>query len=571
MPSINLPAFSLFAIIGLITLSLNCSCPEEGGGDRTEDEIGLNESVVEGRMCSFASSVSSVPLQKIPSAYNINSIAAACTDGIALLTREASVRLMGYPSIESGDSCTPEDDYGRVGDACLPGAIESSSDNGFFAASFGKKHLLYFSSESASLSLLELDREWSDFAFSPQSKYLIVLDQEGYLNWFDVNNSFNRIHSFPLRSRPWYTYESDGDDLNPAPLGNIIATGFDDDISSSQWPAFNFSERYIFVLRTETGSAGVIYRIPLNNEDDPSGFLKTPQVGDAPSSVADSPIGLIRPPLETVPGGSDSLIPSDLLWSGLVDLGPRGAGERGRLYITHENSGAVRICEASEPGTDLTPQSSLNFIHLPFHLNSDSGGSYQTTEFYGPAELEAVSSDVCNTLENGLGLNADPEIKNSELNRFVYFLDSDNNLKIINNDYYYLHHIDHGHYIFDTYAVLPLTLKASSLASFYYYEEPYTSLPYYPRNRVEAGFTASLAVLDGTKLRYFKESSPCFFSGLGECLGGADILKEDDIHTKPNDLTNSDLAKVTLIGDYAFYLYEEDDSLKFARHAISYD
>ncbi len=541
-------------------------------------------------ICSVASITEKIT---IPSVANKNSIALACPDGIALLTREGSARLLHYPSIEDGSNpCIPE----TPGEACLSSALEASSANHSFAASFGKKHLLYFSAASTTLSLIELDRAWSDFAFSPQGAYLIVLDHEGYLHWFDANDSFSKVHSFPIRNETWYKSAA-MPIANFGTFGTIASAGFDDDISNAQWPAFSLSQRYIFVLRAEPGAGGSIYRIPLtsNNESDPSVFLQSPQVGEEVSGFTAPEIDRIDLPSAAVSkGSSDTLIPADLRYSGFIARLTAGISKKevGRLYITHQNSGAVRICSASEAGATVDTNSWLNFSPLEIdsdydygtHLSKDGKEVYFTEErsfttraLPSPEDINdmtpegSVDTDsVCNSLEEGLGLNANPAIKHSALKRFVYLRDSNNNLKIINNDYYYQYHIDHPHDRLKDYAVLPLALKAKRLTSFYYYQEPYEALSYYARSKVEAAFTATVAVLDGANLRYFQESSICSAIALDSCPEGTTALEEAAIHTKATGLSAGVLLKVMLLGDHVFYIYREDGSLKLRKDTLSW-
>ncbi len=322
-----------------------------------------------------------------------------------------------------------------------------------------------------------------------------------------------------------------------------------------------------------------IYRIPLNNEnspaindeEDPSTFLQLPQVGDSSRNVsinnaAYGKIGVIELPQATTAQG-EQLIPSDITYVGFIAsyLGPIINKEAGRLYITHKNSGDVRICDASEVDPQKNGHSWLNFGFISQILDIIVENGNPINKISSKHKELRNANSPCTNLERNPELSSDPTLVHSGLERFVYLLDSDHKLKIINNDYYTQWHIDHPHDRLITYTPLPITISANEFVSFYSRE----STDYYQRSQLEARFTASVAIVDGTSLKYFKESSICLDDQIEGCEGEK-ALSESDIITSETEFPASDLRKILLLGDRLFYIYRENDFIKMQAKELNF-
>ena len=504
-------------------------------------------------------------LKKINLDANNKNIAIVCSEGIVLVDHQAKHQTLNYPendSLECGDTSKEET-------GCLPGALKTQASS--FAALWGKKHILHFSTqeETPELSFITLDREPTDFGFTPGGKYLIVLDTSGYLTWFDIQNSYSKKHEVPLRdevtvnARPF------------TPPKSVVSITFEN-TSTAKWPSLFISERYIFVLRANT-SGDKIYRLPLLDSDgqeiDPSTTFSYPKIGGP------EPVGFILPyqridlPQSNVMNGADALIPSSLSYQGFVAANTIDimGKEMGRLYITHKNSADIRICDASEVAPPQeTGHGWLNFepAKTSGGADVDTDGSLFSFQRYFPAKILADSGSPCAKLERYANLSPDPVIRHSALKRFAYIFSADQKVSIINNNYYYEWHNNHPHDRLYDHAKIPFTITASKFASFYNRE----ALPYYKRSEIDARFLATIALLDKKTLRYFQEKTTCFNTNgedVAKCKGEL-VLSQSDIKEKETTFPESDLNEIALLGDTVFYIFKKDSSFYIQTEKISF-
>ncbi len=131
-----------------VILSLLGYCDNEDISRPSPEDSSLPE--VSESICSASS------LGKIASASSGEYFAFACTDGIVLSNIKGESKLMAYPALEETTPCEPEIQEGQTNTDCQVRNLKAKKSH--FAASYGKRHLLYFSVQAPSLSVLTLER-----------------------------------------------------------------------------------------------------------------------------------------------------------------------------------------------------------------------------------------------------------------------------------------------------------------------------------------------------------------------------------------------------------------------------
>ena len=530
--------------------------PTTGGTDQTGETEPINTAI-----CSADA------LEKVNLAANHKNAAIVCSDGIVLMDHEAEHQTLKYPTNANIECDNPSEEGTESNSSCPPDALKTHGSS--FAALWGKKHILHFSTqeETPELSFITLDREITDFGFTSGGKYLIVLDTSGYLTWFDTQNSYSKKYELPLRNQI--------EVVSPSPPAQRIVQSITfENTSTAKWPSLSISEHYIFVLRADT-NGDKIYRLPLfdsnDQEIDPSTTFNYPTVGVQRPGNFSPPYALIELPQSNVLKTENALVPSSLSYLGFVATrtGNILNKEVGRLYIAHKNSADIRICDASEVNPRKTGHGWLNFGST--NVNTTSvliNTMWIDTRTYTPRKISADSNSPCTTLERYADLSSNPVIRHSALKRFVYILSANQKVNIINNDYYYEWHNNHPHDRLYNYAKIPFTITASKFASFYNTE----SLTYYQRSQIDANFLATIALLDKKTLRYFQEKTTCFNTNgedVAQCRGEA-VLSQSDIKEKETTFPESSLSEITLIGDTVFYIFKKDNSLHVQTEKISF-